>query len=84
MGRGNAGHPRWTMLVPRIDVFGVKPGLILCLRGYLNLEFRLLGGFEVVSKIGGLVESLEGATRVGLLKLMMARSAVWMREWMGN
>lgn len=87
VGRADTGHPCWTLVVlPRIDILGVQAGLVLALGWYLDLKLCLLGGLEIVGEVGGLVQPLEGPAGVGLLEelLMMARSALWVRERVGG
>lgn len=90
VGRADTGHPCWTLVVLLsridIDVLRVESRLVLALGWYLDLEFCLLGRLEVVREVGGLVQPLEGPAGIGLLEelLMMARSALWMREGVGG
>lgn len=91
VGRADAGHPCWTLVVllllllSRIDVLGVQAGLVLALGRDLDLELCFLGRLMVIGEVCGFVQSLERPAGVGLLEelLVMARSALWMRERVG-
>lgn len=62
------------LLLPRIDVLGEQPGLVLALGGDLDRDLGPLGGLEVVSEVCRVVEALERPAGVLLVVVVQARS----------